>query len=118
MKQKDILLLLILSTIVTILWIVSNIKHNIDTSTISDTLGIQIQPIVGSFDSSTIQRLKKRIGVTPSYTLNISSTSKITPTPAIATNAADLDEATPTATPENQISLTPTSSVTQPADSQ
>ncbi len=71
MKQKDLLIISILTFTVTVIWIVSTIVHNITTSTISETLGLQIEPIPATFDLQTIQALKERQAVSPLYTFSV-----------------------------------------------
>lgn len=67
MKQKDILLLVVPTFILVVAWIVFSIYHNWGTSTISETLNIQITPIEGKFDKETIDNLKRREKVLPVF---------------------------------------------------
>lgn len=67
MKKKDILYIFISSFILTIAWIGFNIHHNMVTSTISDTLQLQIEPITAAFDTAIIDKLKKREKIEPLY---------------------------------------------------
>lgn len=67
MKQKEILFILSSALLVTIIWVAFNIYHNAITSTISETLAVQIIPIPGKFDTVTIEKLKKRQKITPLY---------------------------------------------------
>ncbi len=67
MKRKDIIILLTSLTILTILWVVFNIYHTSVTSTITDSLSIQIQPITPNFDIKTIEQLKQRARISPLY---------------------------------------------------
>lgn len=65
MKQKDILIIAI-STFITILaWIGFHIYHATVTTTVSQSLQKQIQPIEGKFDVDTIEAVKKREKVLP-----------------------------------------------------
>lgn len=60
---KNILYLAILITVFVISWIASSIYHNLATSTIPETTQIQITPIIGKFDTQTIQSLQDRANV-------------------------------------------------------
>jgi hypothetical protein len=71
MKKNDILLILIPSFIFALAWISFSIYHNVITSTISNSLSIQITPITPDFDTSTIDSLKNREKVTPIYDLSV-----------------------------------------------
>lgn len=79
MKQKDLLFILASSSLLTVIWIGLSIYSSAITSTISDTLGIQIMPIEPTFDRAAIESMKKRDRVSPSFELRIQTT--ITPTP-------------------------------------
>ncbi len=76
MKQKDILIIIILLFVFIIAWIGSSIYHNAVSSTISTETNEDITPIAPSFDTKTIDRLKSREKIIPSFDLNL-----ITPTP-------------------------------------
>lgn len=67
MKQKDILLLLIPFSLIVILYIGSSIYHNIVTSTIPESLNIQITPISPDFNEKVIMDIKKREKVIPVF---------------------------------------------------
>ena len=67
MKQKDILLLLIPLFIVNVIWIIFSIYHNSATSTISQSLDLNIKPISPDFDTQTIESLKTREQITPLF---------------------------------------------------
>ena len=115
MKQKDILFIVILSTIMTIFWIGFNIHHNIVTSTISDTLNIQIQPITGSFDTDTVKRIKSREAISPNYSMGVSVKKESTQNQQVSSNSASLNGqqiVSPTVTPQQLPSTTPTATTT------
>ena len=76
MKRKDILIILVLMFIFTVAWIGGNIYHSIATSTISKTTNEDILPINPTFDTKTINRLKQRQKINPSFELG-----NIVPTP-------------------------------------
>lgn len=80
MKQKDILLLIISSFTLIVFWIAFNIYHSIVTSTIPETLSVQIAPINPTFDTKTIDALKQRIQVDAIYNAPATQ-SAATPTP-------------------------------------
>jgi hypothetical protein len=95
MKQKDYLFILISSAIVVVIWITFNILHNVLTSTISESLGQQLVPIAGTFDTQTLDSLKKRAHVTPLFIIIQSPTPTptlppVTPIQPIATASAPL----------------------------
>lgn len=92
MKQKEILIILIPSFVLTILWVIFTIYHNHVTSTIKNPLTIQIIPIEGKFDTNTIEALKNRQRINPLYEIE----SVPTPIP----DDILLEEIYPTVTPE------------------
>lgn len=67
MKQKDIILLVVPMFILVVAWIVFSIYHNSVTSTIPEALNVQITPIEGKFDKETINNIKKRERILPSF---------------------------------------------------
>ncbi|MEK7450555.1 MAG: hypothetical protein AAB662_01285 [Patescibacteria group bacterium] len=69
MKQKDIILILALTSIIVIAWIGFSIYHNLATSTISQVQSVDIKSINPTFDTKTIDRLKTRNKVAPIYEL-------------------------------------------------
>lgn len=69
MKQKDIALLLLYTSIITIAWIAFNIYNNAVTSTITQEQRIQITPIDPTFNEKIIDKLRIRENITPSYQL-------------------------------------------------
>lgn len=78
MKQKDILVIIILLFISSLVWIGSSIHRAIVTSTISEEVNKDISPIAPTFDTKTINSLRKRQKIIPSFELE-----EITPTPVI-----------------------------------
>jgi len=76
MKQKDILIIVILLFIFTFIWIGTSIYHSASSSTISETTSKDISPIKPNFDTKAIEKLKERKKINPSLELDI-----ITPTP-------------------------------------
>jgi hypothetical protein len=78
MKQKDILTLIIPLFIFSLVWIGFSIYHSAVSSTISEAVNKDISPITGTFDTVTINKLKKRQKITPSYQLRA-----VNPTPII-----------------------------------
>lgn len=76
MKQKDILIILILLFTSVLAWIGSSIYHGVVSSTISDTIKQDISPIKPTFDVKTINKIKERRAINPSFELG-----NITPTP-------------------------------------
>lgn len=80
MKKNQILIILIPSFIFALAWIGFSVYHNIVTSTISDSLNIQIMPITPDFDTSTITALKSRTQVAPIYELTFPVQNNTVPT--------------------------------------
>lgn len=76
MKQKDILIIIILLFIFSLAWIISGIYHSAVNSTISEETSKNISPIEPVFDTETIDMLKKRQKITPVFELG-----DIVPTP-------------------------------------
>jgi hypothetical protein len=94
MKQRDLLLLLVPFFIMVVAWVIFNIYHSSVTSTISDTLNIQIAPINPTFDKKAIEEIKNRDDVQPIYDLSNSSLATpaptATPTPTATTSGLTL----------------------------
>lgn len=67
MKKKDILFILISGSVLILAWIIFNIYHNSKSTTISETTNIQIAPIDPSFNTKTIEEIKKRKNIQPIY---------------------------------------------------
>lgn len=90
MKQKDILIIIILFFIFIIAWIGGGIYHSAVNSTISEETNEEISPITPAFDTKVIDKLKKRQKIVPSFELeNLTPTPIILPTTAIpSTNAS------------------------------
>lgn len=67
MKQKDIILLVVPLFFLVLVWIIFSVYHNRVSSTIPETLNVQITPIEGSFDKRTINELKDRENLLPIF---------------------------------------------------
>lgn len=78
MKQKDILIIIILLFIFALAWIAGGIYHSAVKSTISQSTNQDMSPITPSFDTKTIDKLKERRKIIPSFELG-----PITPTPVV-----------------------------------
>lgn len=76
MKQKDILIIITLLFIFVLAWIGGSLYHSGISSTISEDTSKNIAPIAPTFDIKTIDKLKERQKITPSFELET-----ITPTP-------------------------------------
>lgn len=85
MKQKDVLFLLISSAILAVIWIIFNIIHTSLTSTITESVGQELNPIARTFDQKTLDTLKKRQKVTPVEAITIIPSVTPTPTPPAIT---------------------------------
>lgn len=95
MKQRDIFLIVIPSFILVALWVVFSIYHNFVSSTISNPLSVQIQPIEPSFNSKSIKDIKERQQIEPIYESSVQSESQSSgsaqPTP-IASSGGSLGQ--------------------------
>ena len=69
MKKKDLVTLLSSIFIFVFIWIGFNIYHNSTFSTIAPLVSANLSPISPSFDTKTIDKLKKRQNVTPVFQL-------------------------------------------------
>lgn len=92
MKKKDALIIIILLFTFVFGWIVTNIYHSATKSTISEDISKNIVPIDPIFDNNSINKLKQRHGVNPSFELQ-----NPTPTPQIISP--------PTASQEGEVAL-------------
>lgn len=89
MKQKDILIIVILLFVLVSAWIGESIYRSAVSSTISENINRDITPISPDFDTKTIDRLKSRDKIFPLYDLENVSPSPITlPTLAPSQNAS------------------------------
>ncbi|MCL5433166.1 MAG: hypothetical protein M1524_03600 [Patescibacteria group bacterium] len=95
MKRREIIILLVSSVVVVLFWIIFNVYHNAVTSTIPETISVQISTISPNFDTKTIDMLKKRQQITPvfefkkglsenSSATNSSAIITLTPTPSVS----------------------------------
>jgi len=87
MKQREIYLLLISSFVLVVFWIAFSIYHSSVTSTIPETLNIQIIPINPTFDTNEISNIKTRPDITPLYQLEQTQDEAVSPTPAATSGA-------------------------------
>ncbi len=91
--QKDILFIFASSFVVTAAWIGFNLYHTWVTSTISPDLQLKILPIDPNFDMTTLESLKTRRQVPPTY--EIAGGSEPTPTASAAGKLTLPTEITP-----------------------
>jgi hypothetical protein len=82
MKQKDLLILLVPMFLITILWVVFNIYHNYVTSTITDPLTLQIVPIDGKFNRTSLESIKDRKRLEPLFIAPVTEDENTSPTPS------------------------------------
>ena len=93
-KQKDTLIIVILLFIFVLIWIGESVYRSAISSTISENVSQEISPISPTFDTKTIDKLKSREKLTPSFELqNASSTPIVIPTLPYSPNASQ--EGTP-----------------------
>lgn len=71
MRKKNLVTLLASIFIFVFIWIGLNIYHNSVSSTITGSVNAQLSPISPSFDTKTIDKLKKRQNVTPIFESSI-----------------------------------------------
>ena len=71
MKQQQLLLVSLYSLIIIIAWITFNLYNNSVTSTITQEQQTQITPIDPTFNEQTIEKLRTRENITPSYQLPV-----------------------------------------------
>lgn len=69
MQHKNFITLLAIIVIFVIAWTGSNIYHNAVTSTIPETISIQIIPISPTFNTKNLDAIKKRVKIAPVYDL-------------------------------------------------
>lgn len=90
MKQKDILVMIVIFFILAVTWIITSIWHSGSRSTISEETSNNIAPIEANFDTKTIKELKTRKKIIPSY-----EREGVTPTPVVfPTSTIPLSNAT------------------------
>lgn len=97
MKQKELLIILIPMFLVTVLWVIFNIYHNHVSSTITDPLTLQIIPIDGEFNITSLESIKDRKRIEPLSIAPITENGDISPIPSptieqveeIASSSAD-----------------------------
>ena len=92
MMYKDIIVLLGSAFFIVVAWIAFNIYHNSVVSTTPEDLQKEILPITPTFDQSTINKIKTRAEISPSYNIAVPLT------PPVSSN--DIQEITPEITPE------------------
>lgn len=106
MKKKEIILIITSVFIISIIWIIFNVYHNLITSTISETLSARILPINPNFDTKTIEKLKKRKKISPIFesktTSQIATGSAIIPTISSLPSPTIIQLISPTMTPGSQ----------------
>lgn len=81
MNKKDVLIITILLFIFILIWIGGSIYHNAVSSTISEDVNREILPIAPTFDTKTINKLKSREKITPSF-----DAREVIPTPITLPN--------------------------------
>lgn len=67
MKRKDLILLTVPLFFLVLVWIIFSVYHNSVSSTISESLNVQITPIDREFDKETIEELKNRESLLPIF---------------------------------------------------
>jgi|WetSurMetagenome_2_1015567.scaffolds.fasta_scaffold409419_1 hypothetical protein len=78
MKQKDVLITVILLFIFTLAWIGESIYRSTVNSTISETVNQDIKSINPNFDTKTVNKLRLRKKIIPSFDIKI-----VTPAPIV-----------------------------------
>jgi len=67
MKQKELTYIAVSVFLLILMWIIFSIYHNSVTSTITPLVNTQIIPISPTFDTRTVDNLKKRESVSPIF---------------------------------------------------
>lgn len=83
MKQKELTYIIVSIFLLIIVWIILSVYHSSITSTITPLVNVQITPITPSFDTKTLDDLKKRENITPVFefgggSVTVSSTNSAT----------------------------------------
>jgi hypothetical protein len=105
--QKDLVFLTVSMFITVCLWIGFNIYDAYVTSTINETLQIQIIPINGKFDVDTLEQLKNRTVIQPDYGTISASKEATLPTATQIDLSTQNNIIAPTPTETNNLQLTP-----------
>jgi len=99
-QQKNLLYILVPSTILVILWIIFSVYNKSVTSTISSTQKQAIEPISPLFPTGVLSDLKKRENIEPLFSIDSvptdqsseSATLSQTPTPIVEIDETDATE--------------------------
>lgn len=67
MKQRDIIILVVPLFFLALLWTAYSVYINSVSSTVPESLNIQITPIDSKFDEKTIEELKNRQNLLPVF---------------------------------------------------
>lgn len=106
MKKKEIVLILTSIFVISVIWIIFNVYHNLITSTIPETLSKKILPINPDFDTKTIEKMKERKKVSPLFenkTISkVATSSAITPSISPLPSPTITQPISPTITPSPQ----------------
>lgn len=102
MKQRDLLIILVPAFLLSILWIIFSIYHNLTTSTIKDPLNSQIIPIEGKFDTATINKLKEKQRVNPLFNIAVEEIVLESSESSEIEDLIPIEEIVPTETIEEQ----------------
>lgn len=78
MKKKDVLIILILLFTFVVAWIATTIYTSIRKSTIPANVTGDIKPIAPNFNTQTIDKLKEREVINPSFEKSASEGGEIT----------------------------------------
>ncbi len=111
MKQRDLLIISVSAFILTILWVIFTIYHNLATSTVSNPLSIQVLPIDPNFDTKTIDSLKNRVQVNPLYEISSVNSNFVTPTPTPTASPTPPQDNTNQSSESADLNLVPTETI-------
>jgi hypothetical protein len=92
-EKRDIIFILGASLVLVVLWVVFSIYHNLNASTISEPVAIDINPIKPTFQENVVTTLKNRQKITP--LLNDAPSPSPSPTP-VATQSSQVQLETST----------------------
>lgn len=90
MKQRDILFLVISTFILILSWIGFSIYHNLVSSTITGPVEEKISQINPTFDTKTIDRLKERKNIEPTFQTKSNEATESTTTENASTTSANI----------------------------
>jgi flagellar basal body-associated protein FliL len=100
MKQKDILIIIILLFVFVAVWIGYTIYSSLTKSQLPESIQLDIESIQPVFDGETIEQLKQRQQISPSFETNLATPSPVLEFPdEIASDEIDANLSIPEENP-------------------